>query len=176
MPYFTIFHIIALVVIFILFIIFLLISLKEERIKVLIFMVVANLFVMSSLTICAMLILDKYTKQAKVLDLRYERVLITESMVIMGSVRNIGKFNILACSINIKLANAPITRDKLSGSIFKQKGFFDIFRADINPSVVEKKIRLVSNLHAGETKQFSIYMPYPTYFRTPSLYYTISCY
>ncbi|ANE35348.1 putative DUF2393 domain protein [Campylobacter iguaniorum] len=178
MSYFTIFHIIALVVIVILFILFLIISLKEKKTSVVVSMVFLNVFVMGCLSIFMMLIIDQYTKKAKVLDLSHERILINETIVFSGKVQNIGGFDITSCTLEIKLVNAPMEKGKLDGSIFKQeRGFFDVFKSSkpVERSTVEMEFKIAQDLKAGETRPFSVYMPYPASFRAPSFYHKIYC-
>ncbi len=86
MGYFTIYHIIALVIIFILFLAFLFLSIKEKKVSVVLSMVLLNIFVMTSVSILAMLIIDEYTKIARIVQLDQNRVLINESIVFTGTI------------------------------------------------------------------------------------------
>ncbi|OCS12291.1 hypothetical protein CFTD6690_01915 [Campylobacter fetus subsp. testudinum] len=164
MDYFTIYHIIALVIIFILFLVFLFLSIKEKRVSVVLSMVLLNIFVMSSVSILAMLIIDEYTKIAKIIQLDQNRVLINESIVFTGAIKNTGSHTITSCKFNIKLVNSPA------------RGFFEIFkRNDTQLSTQSASFTIGHSLKAGETRSFSVSMDYPAHFRSPSVYHTLSC-
>ncbi|AJB44950.1 DUF2393 family protein [Campylobacter fetus] len=176
MDYFTIYHIIALVVIFILFLVFLFLSIKEKRVSVVLSMVLLNIFVMSSVSILAMLIIDEYTKIAKIIQLDQNRVLINESIVFTGAIKNTGSHTITSCKFNIKLVNSPVEKGKLDPTIFQTRGFFEIFkRNDTQLSTQSASFTIGHSLKAGETRSFSVSMDYPAHFRSPSVYHTLSC-
>jgi glucan phosphoethanolaminetransferase (alkaline phosphatase superfamily) len=107
--YFTILHILALAFFFLLFVVLLILSLKETRKKVLAAMIFSNVLVVSMLAVFSMFVIDKYTKKAKLENVTQTRVLITESFVLSGVVRNIGKFDISKCYLNVKLVNNAVT-------------------------------------------------------------------
>ncbi|PPB55594.1 hypothetical protein CDQ74_06460 [Campylobacter hyointestinalis subsp. hyointestinalis] len=176
MMYFTIFHIIALVVICVLFILFLILALKEERISVIISMVGLNIFVMTCLAIFAMLSIDQYTKKARIENLNYDRVLLNESMVFFGTIRNIGDYTITSCTLEMKLTNSPVEKGVLDGNIFKQKGFLDTLKSKPEArSSVEMEFKIGTNLKPSESRAFSVSLPYPATFRTPTYHYKLYC-
>ncbi|RAZ48971.1 hypothetical protein CHL10071_07750 [Campylobacter hyointestinalis subsp. lawsonii] len=176
MMYFTIFHIIALVVIFVFFILFLILTLKEKRISVVISMVGLNIFVMTAIAIFSMLSIDQYTKKARIENLNYDRVLLNESIMFFGTIKNIGDYAIASCTLEIKLTNSPVEKGGLDGNLFKQKGFLDALKPKPETkSSVEKEFKIGTNLKPRESRAFSISLPYPATFRTPTYHYKLYC-
>jgi len=176
--YFTIVHIITLAILFIIFIILLILSFKETRKKVLAAMIFSNFLVISMLAVFSMFVLDKYTKKARLENISQTRVLINESFVLTGMVRNIGKFDISKCILNVKLVNNAITGNKLNGStVFKPNSGFDFFSKKKNEkkSTIIKDFVIARNLKVGELRNFSVSMKYPPYFQNTSLVYKLRC-
>ncbi len=176
--YFTILHIITLAIFFIIFILLLIVSFKETRKKVLAAMIFSNLLVVSTLSVFSMFVLDKYTKKAKLEHISQARVLITESFVIKGMVRNTGNFDISKCYLNVKLVNNAVNSKNITGTaFFKPSISFDFLTNDKNEkkSTIEKKFLIARNLKKGELRNFSVSMRYPPYFEKTSLVYKLHC-
>jgi len=177
--YFTIFHLITLGILFVIFILLLILSFKETRRKVLIAMIFSNFLVISMLAIFSMFVLDKYTKKARLEDVSQARVLIDESFVVTGRVRNIGKFGISKCFLNVKLVNNAITSGKLSGSnIYNPTAglaFLKKAKGDEKKSTIIKNFLIARNLKVGELRNFSTSMKFPPYFKSPTFIYKLHC-
>ncbi len=177
--YFTIVHIITLFILFIIFIILLIVSLKETRKKVLFAMIFSNFLVISMLAVFSMFVLDKYTKKARLEDISQARVLISESFVVTGRVRNIGKFGISKCFLKVKLVNNAITAGNLKGSnIYKPTVGLEFLAKTTGKekkSTIIKNFLIAKNLRVNELRNFSASMRYPSYFQSPSLIYKLHC-
>ncbi|NOX14934.1 MAG: DUF2393 domain-containing protein [Epsilonproteobacteria bacterium] len=177
--YFTIVHIITLAIFFVLFIILLILSLKETRKKVLVAMIFSNFLVISMLAVFSMFVLDKYTKKARLEDVSQARVLISESFVVTGRVRNIGRFDISKCFLKVKLVNNAITSKNLKGSnIYNPTGGLAFLTKTTNQerkSTIIKNFLIAKNLRVDELRNFSASMRYPSYFKSPSLIYKLHC-
>ena len=133
MSYFNIFHIIVLLLILSMFGLFTyLIILKEHRTKQAISLLVVNVAIMSCLAMVSMMLIDKYTKVAEIINLEGRRTLINETISYSGIIKNVGYGYINSCTINIELINTPEKR--LEASNFENRGFFDIayFQGTIN--------------------------------------------
>lgn len=178
--YFTIVHITTLIILFILFIILLILSLKETRKKVLVAMIFSNFLVISMLAVFSMFVLDKYTKKARLENVTHSRILISESLVIYGRVRNIGKFGISKCFLHVKLVNNAVESGKLTGStVYKPTtglGFLtNKIDGDAKKSTIEKDFLIAKNLRVAELRNFSASMRYPSYFVNPRMIYKLHC-
>lgn len=176
MEYFTIVHIIFLICYLILFVILVLLSMKETRQKIFWAMIFANFLVMATLSIFTMLVLDKYTKKAKIENLKQQRVLRNETISFKGQIRNIGKFKIAKCVLEVKLVNNPTTSRQLGGSdVFKPTSGFDFISKDPKPSTVSQKFIIATSLKPKELRNFSVNMPFPPYFSRASTYQYLRC-
>lgn len=176
MEYFTIVHIIFLAFYFILFVALVLLTMQESRRKIFWAMIFANVLVMATLSVFTMLVLDKYTKKARIENLKQKRVLRNETISFSGKIRNIGKFNIAKCVLEIKLVNNPITSKKMGGSdVFKPTSGLDFISKDPKPSTVSKKFLIATSLKPKELRNFSVNMPYPPYFSKGSTYQYLRC-
>ena len=178
--YFTIVHVITLVILFIIFIILLILSFKETRKKVLFAMIFSNFLVISMLAVFSMFVLDKYTKKARLENVSQSRILINESLVLYGRVRNIGKFGISKCFLHVKLVNDAINSKNLNGStLYKPSSGLDFLTNKVSneekKSTVEKDFLIAKNLKVRELRNFSASMRYPPYFKKPRLIYKLHC-
>ncbi len=178
--YFTIVHIITLVIFFVIFIFLLVLSFKETRKKVLFAMIFSNFLVISMLAVFSMFVLDKYTKKARLENVSQSRILISESLVLYGRVRNIGKFGISKCFLHVKLVNNAINSKNLNGTtLYKPSSGIDFLTNKTNngekKSTIEKDFLIAKNLKVRELKNFSASMRYPSYFKNPRLIYKLHC-
>lgn len=176
MEYFTIVHIIFLLFYIVLFIALAVLTLKETRPKIFWAMIFANVLVTVTLSFFTMLVLDKYTKKARIENLTQKRVLRNETISFKGKIRNIGKFTISRCVLEVKLVNNPTTSRKLGGSdLFKPSSGLDFMSKNPKPSTVSKKFLIATSLKAKELRNFSVNMPFPPYFSKASTHQYLRC-
>ena len=180
-PYFTILHWLDIVFFLILFIFLVVISIKAagESVKLLISMIFASFLVTAFSAVLGLIILEKYTKKAKLLDVKQRRVLINETLVLKGRVKNIGKFKINYCKLEIKLVNNGWGGGFTKGTFFKSGGI-SIFgskeKQQQKPNTVKAtRIIIKDGLLPGEIKDFSAIIPYPPYFKNTYLNYKLYC-
>ena len=178
-PYFTILHWLDILFFLILFIFLTILSVKaaKDNTKLLVSMIFASFLVTTFSAILGLIILEKYTKKAIVYDVRQRRVLINETLVLKGKVKNIGKFKINYCKLDIKLVNNGWGGGFTKGTFFKSGGF-NLFgsKEKERPNVVKATRYIVTDgLNPGEVKFFSVIIPYPPYFRNTYLNYKLYC-
>ncbi|WP_457593383.1 DUF2393 family protein [Hydrogenimonas sp.] len=179
MMYMTILHWLVLLFFIALFILLVIVSKRESRPNVFWSMVFASFLVTSTAALFSMFVLDKYTKKAKLVEIKNYRLLKTEEIVFKGKIANVGKFKIGQCKLTIKMINNPLEAGKLSGSqVFKPSGF-DFFSVkgskNERPNTVEREFVAVKNLEPNEVRPFTIHMKYPPYFRKTRLIYKLYC-
>jgi hypothetical protein len=180
-PYFTILHWLDIVFFLVLFIFLVIISIKAagNSTKLLLSMIFASFLVTAFGAVLGLVILEKYTKKAELINVKQRRVLINETLVLKGRVKNIGKFKINYCKLEIKLVNNGWGGGFTKGSFFKSGGL-NIFgskeKQQARPNTV-KATRVIINdgLLPGETKDFSAIIPYPPYFKNTYLNYKLYC-
>lgn len=176
MTYFTIVHWIFLIIYIIIFFAICFIAFRETKKKVLYAMLFANFLVISLLTGFTMLVLDKYTKKAKIYGFNQKRILRTEHITFSGKVRNIGKFTIGTCELKIKIVNDPIASKKMGGSdLFKPTLGIDIGKKEERHSTIVETFDIAKKLKPNELKNFSVSMPYPPYFVRATVHKKLTC-
>lgn len=179
MEYFTILHWIALLILLVLFVLFCVIALKQTNKKILISMLFSNFLVIIMLAVFSMLVLDKYTKIARLENVTQKRILMNESITLTGKIRNIGNFSIGKCKLEVKLVNNALTGGNVSGSsVFKPNSGFDfLFKSKENsrPSTVIQEFIIAKKFKKGELRNFSVSMKYPPYFQKPFMRYKLYC-
>ncbi|WP_456470419.1 DUF2393 family protein [Caminibacter sp.] len=180
-PYFTFLHLLDIAFFLILFIFLTFISVKAAKnsTKLLLSMVFASFLVTSFGAVLGLIVLEKYTKKAKLLEVKQRRVLINETLVLKGRVKNIGKFKINYCKLEIKLVNNGWGGGFKKGQLFKSGGF-ELFgsknKEQKRPNVVKVTRYIITDgLLPGEIKNFSVVIPYPPYFKNTYLNYKLYC-
>ena len=180
-PYFTILHWLDILFFLILFIFLVVLSVKasNNNTKVLLSMIFASFLVTAFGAVLGLIILEKYTKKAKILDLTQRRVLLSEILVLKGRVKNIGKFNSNYCKLEIKLTSNELGEKKAQKGTFFKSGGLDIFGSKDEKgqtNIVEAtRIIIKDGLSPGEIKSFSAIIPYPSYFKNTYLNYKLYC-
>ena len=139
-PYFTFLHWLTIAFFLILFIFLTILSVKaaNNNTKMLLSMIFASFLVTSFGAVLGIIILEKYTKKAKLLDVKQRRVLINETLVLKGRVKNIGKFKINYCKLEIKLVNNGWGGGFTKGTFFKPKGL-ELFGSKDNKKEKRRK-------------------------------------
>lgn len=179
--YFTYMHIIFIILLFIIFCLFGFLLLRGTvRLKKLI-IIVSLLFAgfLASSTIIS-IIIDDYTKVAKISEVKYQRVLLKESLNFTGIISNVGGFDITSCNINIRITNSPSTLQALTPDLFKQPDrsfldFFKIKKKEFKISTINENFTIGERLKAKSARPFSLYVRYPTTFKDPKVNYTLTC-
>ena len=179
--YFTYIHIIFIILLFIIFCLFGFLLLRGTvRLKKLI-ITISLLFAgfLASSTIIS-IIIDDYTKIAKISEVKYQRVLLKESLNFTGIISNVGGFDITSCNINIRITNSPSTLQALTPDLFKQPDrsfldFFKIKKKEFKISTINENFTIGERLKAKSARPFSLYVRYPTTFKDPKVNYTLTC-
>ncbi len=179
MTYLTILHKIALAILGGIFLIFVILSFLQKDKKLILPMIFSSFLVVSMIAFFTLFALDKYTKKAKILNIKHRRVLLNESIVFLGKIQNIGDYNIGECKLHIKIASNPMSGKNLSASaMFNPKStipeFFNNKEEDKKNSI-EKDFIVANNLSPHEIKSFYISMRYPSYLKNPYIKYKLSC-
>lgn len=179
MAYFTFLHIITLLILLVLFVLLCILAFKQTNKKILLSMLFSNFLVISMLSVFSMYVLDKYTKKARLENMTQKRILMTESFTISGQIRNIGKFDIHKCKLEVKLVNNAISGGSVKGSdVFNPvSGLGFLFKGDkeTRASTIIEEFVVAQNFKRGELKNFSVSMKYPPYFQKTYMNYKLYC-
>lgn len=177
--YFTYIHIIFIILLFIIFCLFGFLLLRgTAQLKKLI-ITISLLFAgfLASSTIISFII-DDYTKIAKISEVKYQNVLLKESINFTGIISNVGGFDITSCNINIRITNSPSAA--LTPDLFIQQDrsfldFFKIQKKEFKISTINENFTIGERLKAKSARPFSLYIRYPTTFKDPKVNYTLTC-
>ncbi|OHD96919.1 MAG: hypothetical protein A3E21_05620 [Sulfurimonas sp. RIFCSPHIGHO2_12_FULL_36_9] len=116
-----------------------------------------------------MVVVDKYTKTAKLYRLENKRNLSTEKIMYSGVVRNEGDYEIGEVVLEIKLVNGGSdTGSVKSGMFFKPSGFTGLFSSGVKPQQITEEFVVAKNLKPKQSQDFIVYLDYPPYFRSVS--------
>jgi hypothetical protein len=180
-PYFTVLHWLTIAFFLILFIFLTFLSVKaaNNNVKLLLSMIFASFLVTSFGAVLGIIVLEKYTKKAELLDVKSRRVFLNETLVVKGRVKNIGKFKINYCKLTVKLVNNGWGKKLQKGAFFKPGGlslFGSKDKEKQKPNTIEvTRIIIKNGLSSGEIKNFSMIMPYPPYFSNTYINYKLYC-
>lgn len=174
MMHMTLIHWIVVGFFLLLFLILSLLSLREESSKNMLKMVFASLLVTTAAAAISLVVLDKYTKKAKILTYTTQKDLAHESVIVRGIVQNVGKYEIGYCKLEARVSKNP--RGRRPTSYFTPTASLDFLKKSTKSKgsvTVEEKI--VENLKPGEKQKFFLSVRMPTNFENPSYHLQLHC-
>lgn len=179
MTYFTVLHWFAVIVIILLFTLIVTLTLRNNDGKSSVTpSILAAFFISCVFAIFAIYGLDKYTKIARLENVVQKKVLINESFSISGQIRNIGKFKIGQCVLEVKISNEALGSSGSDGISFVPKSAFDnLFNwGEVTHTIdTTKEFVIAENLHTGEMRNFTVFMRYPPSYAKPYTRYELFC-
>ena len=173
--YFTIIHYIFLVIFFLIFLLLVILSQKEQNIKTRYSLIGVSFLITVIGLVVSLLILDKYTKKAKILNYKTKRVYNKESVVISGAIKNIGKFKISYCTMNIKIVN-KVFRKKDQVFKYQTSSISDMFKSrGYKKNFFSTSVTVVEDLKPKLTKRFQVSVKIPSHFQNPRYFLHLVC-
>ncbi len=137
-------------------------------------MVFASLLLTTAAAVITIVVLDKYTKKAKILTYAKQRDLAHESILLRGVLQNTGKYEIGYCKLEARISQNP--RGNRANSYFKPTKSLD-FMTNVGTKkysvTVEKEV--AANLKPGEKAKFFVSVRVPGYFDNPKYYLKLHC-
>ena len=175
--YMTVLHWGAVAFFVLLFIVLSLLSLKEKNKKTMLSMIFSSFLVTGLGAVITLFVIDKYTKNAKILSYTQKRNLANETIMFQGRIQNMGNFKIGYCTIEVKLSNNAMKMGRPKDAFFKPNTSLGSFfsKKENHSAVVKEEFKVVKNLAAKKVKNFRIYMQYPPYMKAPGLKLTLTC-
>lgn len=152
---------------------------QKDNKKLFLPMIISAVLVSSLLGGLSIVIVDKYTKKAKLSKLKNRRLLNLEKIAYSGMVTNTGNYTIGRVFFEIKLVNKAHSASNVkAGSFFQASGFFDFFSGGANilykPQTITKEFVVAKNLKPGQSKPFKVYFDYPPYFKNTAQFASVS--
>ena len=174
MVHLTLLHWIVIAFFVLLFFVLALLSLREKKTKNMLLMVFSSLLLTSAAGFISLMVLDKYTKEAKILTYTTQKDLAHESIIIRGVLQNSGRFEIGYCTLEARISQNP--RGGRTASYFTPTKSLD-FMSDVGKKrysvTVEEKV--ATDLKPGEKKKFFVTVRVPSYFENPKYYLRLHC-
>jgi len=172
MTLFNVWHYVVLGILFVLFIVGIIRALQEENPKMKYSMLFTVTLISLFLAVFSVFVVDKYTKEVKLYNLKNKRLLSIEKIAYSGAVKNVGNYPIGKVTLEIKLVNkGHATGNVKGGNFYKPSGFLEFFSSGLGidkskPQTVVKKFIVARDLKPGVKKRFRVYFDYPPYFRS----------
>lgn len=176
---FNYWHFIVLLIILMFMVLGIISALRQEKRKLIVPMIFSVVLITVLISGFSIVVVDKYTKKAKLYKLENKRMLQQEKIMYSGIVKNEGNFKIGEVTFEIKLVNKGMaTGNVKGGSFYKPSGFLDFFGGGANklykPQQITQEFVVAKNLKPGEAKAFRVYFDYPPYFRSVSQFSNLS--
>jgi len=175
MMYLTMIHWIFIVIFILIFLLLVVLSQKEQNKKTRMTLVILSFVVSVIGLIVSLLILDKYTKKAKIVNYTTQRNYNKESVTIRGTIKNIGKFPISYCTMDIKIVN-KVTHKKGTKFMYKTSSITDMFKSKgYKKNFLQDSARAVKNLKPRLSKSFKVSIKIPSHFQNPKYFLHLVC-
>ena len=176
---FNYWHFIVLSIIFLIFIFTVILAFKQENPKLRAPIIFSTFLIAVLMSGFAIVVVDKYTKIAKLYKLENKRLLSIEKIIYSGIVKNEGNHVIGEVVFEIKLVNkGHVTGNVKAGSFFNPSGFSEFFSGssgmNYKPQQITKEFVVARNLKPGQAKAFKVNFDYPGYFRNVSHFSKLS--
>ncbi len=174
MMHMTVIHWIVSGIFLLLFLILALLSLREKNTKSILTMIFSSLLLTVAAAVISLIVLDKYTKKAKIITYTTQQDLAHESVIVRGILQNVGDYEIGYCTMEVRISQNP--RNGRPSSYFTPTKSLD-FMTNVgnkkNSITVEEEV--AKNLKPGEKKKFFISVRFPTYFESPRYHLKLHC-
>jgi hypothetical protein len=164
--YFTFWHYGAIIFSIILFIFFSLLALYTERFWVRLLVVLSSSIVSVVLLVAMFAGLEKTTKKAEIYNLRYNRMLQTEQIIFLGSVKNTGNYHLNTVKLQLIIENVPKPGTGIFGGA--PHAFNEALDSTFKPQKLTYSYTIATNLDPKVSKQFTLLIDYPPYFNNAS--------
>ena len=175
MMHLTVVHWIMIVVFILIFILLAVLAQKEPNKKTRISLVILSFIISLIGALVSLLILDKYTKKAKIINYSTQRNYNKESVTIRGKIKNIGKFYIGYCTMDIKIVN-KVVHKKGTKFMYKTSSVGDMFKSKgYKKNFLKTSVKAVEDLKPKLTKNFKVSVKIPSHFQNPRYFLHLVC-
>ncbi|MDD5158832.1 MAG: DUF2393 family protein [Sulfuricurvum sp.] len=164
--YFTFWHYGAIVLSLILFILFSLLAFYAKRLWAQLLIILSSLFFSVSLLVLMFTGLEKTTKKAEIYNLRYNRLLQTEQIVFIGTVKNTGEYHLNTVELQLIIENAPKPGTGIFGGA--PHAFNEALDSKYLPQKLTYNYTIATDIEPKASKQFTLLIDYPPYFNNGS--------
>ncbi len=174
MMHLTIIHYILIFIFLLIFILLVILSSKESDKRNRIILIILSFIISTIGSIVSLLLLDHYTKKAKLVKYstsRYSK----NNVTIRGSIKNIGKYYISYCSMDIRILN-KIDYSNKKKIYFKTSSFSDMVKdSKYKKNFISTTVKIVEELKPKETKYFTTKVEIPKDFQNLKYFFHLVC-
>jgi hypothetical protein len=174
MMHFTLLHWIVVVVFVLLFLVLSLLSLREKNTKTVLTMIFSSFLLTVAAAAISLVVLDKYTKKAKILTYTTQHDLARESVIVRGVIQNVGNYEIGYCNLEVRVSRNP-KGGRVSSYFTPTKGLDFLSKKGGKTNSVTVEEEIAANLKPGEKKKFYLSVRFPTYFEDPKYFLKLHC-
>ncbi len=164
--YLTFWHYGAIVLSIILFILFSLLAFYAKRLWAQLLIVLFSLLFSIGLLVLMFTGLEKTTKKAEISNLRYNRLLQTEQIIFLGTVKNTGEYHLNTVELQLIMENAPEQGSGIFGGA--PHAFNEALDSTFRPQKLTYNYTIATDLEPKVSKQFTLLIDYPPYFSNGS--------
>ncbi len=174
--YFTTLHWIAVTVFGLLFALLSILAWRENR-KNAWGLIFASFLLTGTGLFFSLFALDKYTKKGEIVEWKHRRDYMTESVMIMGKIKNVGAFPIGTCSVQLTISNNARGFKHKKGTYFRpSRGLNNPFGTkQVSSNMLKKEYDVVDGLAPGKEKEFYIRLRFPPTFVDPTYRLKLTC-
>jgi len=174
MMHMTMIHWIVAGIFLLLFLILTLLASREKNIKTMLTMIFGSFLMTVAAAVISLIVLDKYTKKAKILTYNTQQDLAHESVIVRGVLQNVGDYEIGYCTLEIRVSNRQ--QGGRASSYFTPTKSLDFMKdAGNRVNTVTEEKDVAENLAPGEKKNFYTSVRYPSYFEDPKYSLKLYC-
>ncbi len=164
MIYFSILHWIIVSIFLLIFLLLSFLSMKEKKKNVIISMIISSFIVTLFAGVISIYVLDKYTKKVKILSYSTRNDPKHESVIVNGTVKNIGRYKVGYCTLELRISNSMSGRYAKT-SYFTPNSSFDFFSSKPKKkNIVKIEKDIVYNLSPQKSKNFVMIARIPAHF------------
>ncbi len=175
MMHMTIIHWFVVAAFFMVFLILTILSYKEKNSKTRASMIFSAFLVVIVGAGFSLFALDKYTKKGKIVSVKQQRDYRSENVKIKGKIKNVGKFKIGYCKVEVTMSNT-IERTQKKSYFKSSKSLDGLFSSKkIKGNIVKETFTAVIDLKKGSSQSFKYMISYPSYFKNPKYQYKLFC-
>jgi hypothetical protein len=164
--YFTFWHYGAIALYILLFVVLSLLAFYAKKLWTQLFIVLSALIVSIGLLIITFGVLEKTTKKAEIYNLRYNRMLQTEQIIFLGTVKNTGEYHLNTVTLQLIMENVPEPGSGIFGGA--PHAFNEALDSTFKPQKLTYNYTIATDLDPKVSKQFTLLIDYPPYFNNGS--------
>lgn len=165
MIYFSPLHWIIVLIFVCLFIVLSLLAMKEKKQQTVISMIIASFIVTVFAAVISLYVVDKYTKKVKIVTYKIVEDKKHESVIVRGSVKNVGRYEVGYCTLQLRMSN-DIKGRYAKTSYFTPTTSLDFFGSkQSKKNIIKVEKDIVHDLSPSERKKFVFIARIPSHFQ-----------